>query len=246
MLKVEDVVPHDDRLTDEEFRAVCQHLDELVRQFEDLPFPEVRDHVFELLQMVDALHREGLGRLVGFLRDHDQGAWIDRAAEDRAVQTLFTLYDLIPMDPLRAGEAPDRTGIATGRAHFIPLSQIAVSRPVRHPVLQELARMEEIPHGTMVSVDVHGKPVLLANVDGEMYAVRNSCPGSVAPLSLGFFNPPVVICPWHNEAFDVRTGERVDGVQGPGLDVLPISVQGGAILMAVDTVPDTQLQRSIP
>lgn len=234
-------MPQDNRLTDEEFRDVCRHLDELVRQFEDLPFPEVRDHVFELLQMVDALHREGLGRLVGFLRDHNQGSWIDRAAEDDAVQALFTLYDLIPMDPLRADEAPE-----TGGAHFIPLSQIAVSRPVRDPVLQELARIEEVPDGTMVSVDVYGKPVLLANVGGEMYAVRNSCPGSVAPLSLGFFNPPVVICPWHNEAFDVRTGERVDGVQGPGLDVLPISVQGGAILMAVDPVRDTQLQRSIP
>ncbi len=51
------------RLTEEAFHAVGRHLDELVREFEVLPFPQVREQVFELLQTVDALHRVGLTRL---------------------------------------------------------------------------------------------------------------------------------------------------------------------------------------
>lgn len=232
----------DDRLTVEEYQAVCRRLDELVREFEGLPFPEVRDHVFELLQAVDTLHREGLGRLTGFLRDHDQGQWIDRAAEDSIVQTLLELYDLVPVDPLRRVETLEEPT----PANFIPLNQIGLARPVRRPVFKELARLEEVPPGTMRGVDVDGRAVLLANVEGEIHAVRNTCPGSVAPLSLGFFTPPVVICPWHNDAFDVRTGKRADGSPGPGLDVLPVSVQDGAILIAVDTAPDVAVERRIP
>lgn len=232
----------EDRLTDEEFQTTCRRLDGLVREFEDLPFPEVRDHVFDLLQTVDALHREGLGRLIGFLRDHDQGRWIDRAAQDSVVQTLLELYDLIPIDPLRQVKTLEEPR----PANFIPLNQIGFAPSVRRPVFKELARLEAVLPGTMMSVDVDGGTVLLANVEGEIYAVRNTCPGSVAPLSLGSFMPPVVICPWHNDAFDVRTGKRADGLPGPGLDVLPISVQDGAILMAVATVPSLPVERRAP
>ncbi len=230
-------MPDDDRLTVEEFQAVGRQLDALVREFETLPFPEIREMVFDLLQTVDALHREGLGRLVGFLRDHDQGGWIDRAAEDSIVQTLLVLYDLVPADPVDRATAP---ALATqrGTTSFIPLDQIKLARPLRRPVLKEVARLTELPPGTMTDVDVEGMRALLANVAGEVFAVRNSCPGSVVPLSLGSFTPPIVICPWHNEAFDVRTGKRADGSSGPGLDVLPVTVQDGVIKMAVSTLPD--------
>lgn len=224
-----------DRLTDDEFRAVCRHLDGLVREFEALPFPEVRDHVFELLQAVDALHREGLGRLVGYLREHEQGHWVDQAVEDPAVRTLLGLYDLAPLDAPGGTDASDARDMAN--VSFIPLGQIGFARPVRRPVFRELTRLDAVPPGTMVSVDVDGAPVLLTNVGGEIHAVSNTCPGSVAPLSLGSFSSPIVTCPWHNEAFDVRTGKRADGGPGPGLDVFPVSVQDGAILMAVGTAP---------
>jgi nitrite reductase/ring-hydroxylating ferredoxin subunit len=94
----------------------------------------------------------------------------------------------------------------------------------------------------MKGVEADGVQVLVANVAGEICAVRNLCPGSVAPLSLGAFTPPVVVCPWHNEAFDVRTGKRADGLPGPGLDVLPITLQDGLIWLAVSA----GLQRAVP
>ena len=216
-------------LTEAEFHAVGRHLDDLVREFESLPFPEVRDKVFELLQSVDALHRAGLSRLVGVLRDHDGGALLEYAGHYPVVRTLLVLYDLVP-EP-----APIA---APGTSSFIPLDRIerAPVRVVRRPVFAEVARLENVPPGTMKGVEVEGVPVLLANVGGEVYAVRNTCPGSVAPLSLGAFTPPVVVCPWHNEAFDVRTGKRADGLDGPGLDVLPIAVRDGAIELAVAVV----------
>ncbi len=215
------------RLTEGEFRAVGRHLDELVREFETLPFPEVRDQVFELLQTVDALHRSALNRLLEIVREHDGGELLGRAAADPVVGTLLVLYDLVPEPPAVAA--------APGTLSFIPLERIgrAPVRSLRRPLFTEVARLEELPPGTMKGVEADGVQVLLANVAGEVYAVRNTCPGSVAPLSLGAFTPPVVVCPWHNEAFDVRTGKRADGEEGPGLDVLPIALRDGVIELAM-------------
>ncbi len=220
----------DGRLTDGEFQAVGRHLDDLVREFENLPFPEVRDRVFELLQTVDALHRSGLTRLVDLLREHDEGALLEQAATDAIVGTLLVLYDLIP--------EPAAPAATHGTLSFIPLERIAPAptRTVRQPVFAEVAQLDEVPPGTMKGVEADGTQVLVANVAGEVYAVRNTCPGSVAPLSLGAFTPPVVVCPWHNEAFDIRTGKRADGVKGPGLDVLAIAVQDGVIKLVTKTV----------
>lgn len=225
----------DDRLTEAAFHAVGRRLDELVREFEALPFPEVRDKVFDLLQTVDALHRAGLNRLTDVLREHDGGTLLDRVTEDPIIRTLLVLYDL-------AAEPPPIPAVS-GTTNFIPLERIGrapVPAP-RRPVFAEAARLEEVPPGTMKGVEVGGIAVLLANVGGEVYAVRNVCPGSVAPLSLGSFTPPIVVCPWHNDAFDVRTGKRADGQSGPSLDVLPISIQDGAIRLALTAAPGPPL-----
>lgn len=223
-------VTDDGRLSEVEFQAVCRHLDDLVQRFEELPFPEVRDNVFELLQTVDTLHRSALERLVEVIRRHDGGGLLERAAADPMVGTLLALYELIPEPPVPP--AP------TASVSFIPLDKIgrAPVRAVRKPVFAELARLDDLPPGTMRGVEANGIQVLVANVAGEVFAVRDACPGGVVPLSLGAFTPPIVVCAWHNEAFDVRTGKRADGVDGPRLDVLPVSVQDGIIRLAVSTV----------
>ncbi len=230
------------QMSEEEFRAIAKNLDEMVRNFENLPFPEIREQVFELLQVVDALHRAGLTRLVHLLDEHDGGSLVRQASLDSIAGTLLVLYDLIP-EPAPPTAAP-------GTLSFIPLERIGRTparsplppRSVRTPIFTEIARLEEVPPGTMKGVEADGVQVLVANVAGEICAVRNLCPGSVAPLSLGAFTPPVVVCPWHNEAFDVRTGKRADGLPGPGLDVLPITLQDGLIWLAVSA----GLQRAVP
>lgn len=227
-------------ISEAEFRAIAKSLDEMVRNFETLPFPEIREQVFELLQAVDALHRSALTRLLDLLREHDGGALLERAAADPIAGTLLVLYDLAP-EPAAPAAAP-------GTLNFIPLDQIgrAPVRSVRRPLFAEIARLEDVPSGTMKGVEADGVQVLLANVAGELYAVRNLCPGGAVPLSLGVFTPPVVVCPRHNEAFDVRTGKRVDGLGGPGLDVLPIALDGGVIKLAISTVAadTTRIPRS--
>jgi Fe-S cluster biogenesis protein NfuA/nitrite reductase/ring-hydroxylating ferredoxin subunit len=290
----------DERMTESHLPALAAQIDALVQELEALPYPAVREQMFELLQAVDGLHRLALGRFVGLLREHGGSSALERAADDPVVALLLRLYDLAPDDPRQQVEAAldvvrpymhahggevELVDIVDGIVHlrlsgscdgcpaseitlrrrvetalrdgvpgfagirvhepmsaaapvpvsgFIPLADIgpAPRATPRRPVFHAVAPLDAIPPGTLQAYDVDGVWVLVANVAGEVYAARNTCPGSMAPLHLGSFVPPVVVCPWHNEAFDVRTGKRADGQSGPSLAVVPVAVRDGQILIA--------------
>src|SRR5437868_1634963 len=86
-------------LTDEEFESNTRHLDALVREFEVLPFPEIREKVFDLLESIDTLHRAALGRLAKFINEEGQTSLLERAAQNPAILTLLQLYDVLPLEP---------------------------------------------------------------------------------------------------------------------------------------------------
>ncbi len=86
-------------LSDDEFESTTHHLDALVREFEVLPFPEIKGKVFDLLQTIDIVHRTALSRLAGFINDEGQTSLLERAAQDPAILTLLQLYDVLPLEP---------------------------------------------------------------------------------------------------------------------------------------------------
>ena len=71
--------------------AAVQHLDELVKRFEEHPDPAVQQRVFELLECVDVMHRAGLRRINELLKT---AGLQRRAVDDPEVRLLFDLYDL--------------------------------------------------------------------------------------------------------------------------------------------------------
>ncbi|TWC38585.1 nitrite reductase (NADH) small subunit/3-phenylpropionate/trans-cinnamate dioxygenase ferredoxin subunit [Pseudomonas sp. SJZ079] len=71
----------------------------------------------------------------------------------------------------------------------------------------KVARRGEIAPGTGRTVDVAGTPVALFNVDGQYFAIHNSCPHEDGPLGDGSLCGAVVTCPIHAYEFDVTSGE---------------------------------------
>ena len=74
----------------------------------------------------------------------------------------------------------------------------------------KIAQVSDIPEGGMICRDHMGSQILLAKVDGEIFAMDNVCTHAGAPLDegeLGAEGPYLVTCPWHDAHFDVRTGE---------------------------------------
>ena len=106
---------------------------------------------------------------------------------------------------------------------------------LHRPVFADVAAVGQLAPGEMRVVDADGTPVLLANAGGELYAVLDGCPVDGRTLAGGRLAGSVVICPWHNCAYDVRSGKRADDQpEGRGLAVVPVAVRGGAVKVAVN------------
>ena len=76
-----------------------------------------------------------------------------------------------------------------------------------------VAKLSEIPIGTMKRVRAFDHYVLLSNVGGKIYATQNNCGHQRASLARGTLEGSVVTCPLHHAKFDVTTGKNVGGVQ---------------------------------
>lgn len=119
------------------------------------------------------------------------------------------------------------------QTHLIPLG--GLRRPHR-PVYRCVIGTSELPVGHMKAVDVNGQPLLIANVAGEYYVVRNRCGDSPLPLQFGELDGPELTCSWHGCRYDLRSGKRLDR-DGDRLQVFPVEVEDGEIKVAIDVEP---------
>lgn len=76
---------------------------------------------------------------------------------------------------------------------------------------ERVARVDEIPAGESLVVQLKGKPIAVFNVEGQFFAIYNVCPHEGGPLGEGRLKGCIVSCPWHDLAFDVRNGQATDG-----------------------------------
>ncbi len=65
----------------------------------------------------------------------------------------------------------------------------------------------ELNEGTMKGVVADGTPVLLIKKDGKIYAYDDRCPHQQCQLSGGELLKSTVVCPCHEWAFKIETGE---------------------------------------
>ena len=83
----------------------------------------------------------------------------------------------------------------------------------------EVGPAADLPPGTVTGAG----PYAVGNVDGTYFAVSRRCRHLRADLAGGSIDENgCLVCPWHQSAYDVRTGRMVRGPQGvfakvPGL-----------------------------
>ena len=254
-----------------DFDAAVAELGTLVETLER----EGDDRALLLLQLVDAIHRPALARIVA------------GDLEDPLARTLLAMYDLAGVEPeilveealdevrpyieshgghvellevdggtvhLRLGGACDgcagsamtlTRGIEQAlREHLPSFERIEAHSPepqllqielMRRPVFAEVGMLTDLGPGAMKVVSADGIDVLLANVDGDVYALRDGCPVNGRTLAGGRLAGSIVVCPWHNCAWDARSGKRADDEPGAAdLPVVPIAVEDGALKVAVN------------
>jgi len=74
------------------------------------------------------------------------------------------------------------------------------------PVDVPVARVDDLPPGSVRRVRVGKDDIALARVGDEYFAVSNVCRHAYGPLSEGWVDGYSLICPWHGWRYDVRDG----------------------------------------
>lgn len=150
----------------------------------------------------------------------------------------------VPLDALRRDlEAALRAGLRgfqelefrdpPGAVATVPVD---VLRRARRPVYRDAGDSASLAAGDLAAVQLGEVPVLLANVDGSVHAVRNQCGDTPLPLQFGTLDGAVLRCSWHGCQYDLRTGHRVDGQAGR-LQVFPVAIEHGRLRVALDVGP---------
>jgi 3-phenylpropionate/trans-cinnamate dioxygenase ferredoxin subunit len=106
-----------------------------------------------------------------------------------------------------------------------------------------VARVDAVPEGGRVIVDLGGRSVGIFRVDGKFYGIMNRCPHAGAELCRGTivgqldsdkpghyrFDPGTryLVCPWHGWEFELKTGRSYFEPGRTRARAYPVSVEGG-------------------
>lgn len=95
----------------------------------------------------------------------------------------------------------------------------------------KVAETKDIQPSQMKAVEVDGKKVCVANVEGKYYAIGNVCTHVGGPLHEGILEGYEVECPWHGSKFDVRTGKQTRPPAMRPEPVYEVKVDDSSILL---------------
>jgi nitrite reductase/ring-hydroxylating ferredoxin subunit len=72
-----------------------------------------------------------------------------------------------------------------------------------------VGKTDEIREGKLTHIQAGGKEILVANVNGNYYAMGNICTHAGAELHEGELEGKELTCPWHGAKWDVTTGNQI-------------------------------------
>jgi nitrite reductase/ring-hydroxylating ferredoxin subunit len=75
---------------------------------------------------------------------------------------------------------------------------------------QKVANKKDIKEGGLMGVELEGNKIVLAMVNGQLFALDAVCSHKGAPLEEGKLEAYNLTCPWHYAVFDVRDGKVSD------------------------------------
>jgi Fe-S cluster biogenesis protein NfuA len=141
------------------YDEVMPRVGELYDELMTHPDAGVRDRVEEMMDLFDAFHREGLGRLVEMIRAWRGEIFLDSVAQDDVTGYFLNAYDL--------GEAPDDR-------------EAAAAAEAVDAALEEMRPFVE-SHGGMIVVEEIKDGI----VKVQMLGSCDGCPSSAATLTGG-------------------------------------------------------------
>ena len=215
-------------LSNDEWQTLLADLNLRIERMEALADGQTKQEIFELLNGIDAVHRESLRRLVRLFKE----GVLEQVVTDPAIHTLMELYDLLP-DAAAPGPPSTAPKFPT-----IPIRALsaALPAPLRYPHwVPVLGSVDEPTVGALCDdIAVDGLPLLLARRDKQWFALDAKCPLDGESLKGSSLSGYTLSCPSHAGChYDIRNGARIGG--GPGLGCHPVKTdEQGRVLVGLD------------
>lgn len=104
------------------------------------------------------------------------------------------------------------------------------------PEYIDVASLDDLLPGNTLKVNTKIGAILLANVEGQIYAVDDMCTHEDSSLSLGCLKGELVYCTLHGSRFNVRTGEPKEEPATVPLKRYPVRVLNNQIQICLTTI----------
>jgi len=97
----------------------------------------------------------------------------------------------------------------------------------------QLAPAGELPPGERMFVEIDGKPIVIFNLAGNLYAIGDVCTHDDGPLGDGNLEGDDIVCPRHGARFDLRTGKVTSMPAVVDIPAYPVRVVDGKIEIGI-------------
>lgn len=95
----------------------------------------------------------------------------------------------------------------------------------------KVAEVGTIPENEGIVVKVDERPIALFNLGGGIYyAVDDTCPHQGGSLGQGDLEEDVVVCPYHEWRFNIKSGASHE-IPGFDIPTFPVIVEGNDIFI---------------
>jgi 3-phenylpropionate/trans-cinnamate dioxygenase ferredoxin subunit len=91
----------------------------------------------------------------------------------------------------------------------------------------------ECPPGQLLGVEASGTKVVIANVDGDLYALKDRCSHADFPLSDGGLDGTHLECVHHGAKYDVCSGRALSLPAIRPVPAFEVEVRDGDIYIAI-------------
>ena len=99
--------------------------------------------------------------------------------------------------------------------------------------LVRVCLLEELLPGDMQAMTAEGEKILVANVEGRIYAVSNICTHEYAELANGFLIEHTITCPLHLSRFRLETGEVLNPPASKSLRTYNVVIRENVVYVQV-------------
>lgn len=96
---------------------------------------------------------------------------------------------------------------------------------------QRVCAVEDVIEGEALKVDCGDTPIALVNVDGQFFAIHDTCSHGDWSLSDGYLDGDVIECSLHMGKFCVRTGRAIGLPATEPVSSFPVRIEGNGVFI---------------